>query len=94
MKRSPLLETAHNALKNPNRDYTLNLLNAVNLSLREREVIIRSEIGKTDLETICNSFVHWGKKSICSYSHIVRIKREGMKKIGRYINDSKMIMMC
>jgi len=91
MKRSLLLEIAHKALQSPCKASVQQLLDDVNLSLREKEVIIRSELGKQDLETICNSFVHWGKKSICSYPHIVRIKKAGMEKIGRYINDKEVI---
>ena len=89
MKRSPLLEIAHQALQNPCR-YTINfLLDSVNLTPREREVIVKSEIGKEDLETICNNFISWNRKTICSYSHMVKIKKDGMLKIGNYLNNNK-----
>lgn len=91
MKRSPLFQIAHDALQTYDKAKVDYLLNSVNLSLKEREVIIRSEIAKTDLETICNSFLHWNKKTICSYPHIVRIKKSGMEKIGQFLNDNKMI---
>lgn len=85
MKKSPLLELASKALRNPDQSEVHKLLEAVNLSKKEREVIIRSEIHKTDLETICNSFESWNKKSICSYAQIVRIKKEALIRIGEYI---------
>ena len=91
MKRSPLMQLAHDALQIYDKAKVDSLLNSVNLSLKEREVIIRSEIAKTDLETICNSFLHWNKKTICSYPHIVRIKKSGMEKIGLFLKDNKMI---
>ena len=93
MKRSPLLTIAHEALQNPNRHEITSLLDNTNLSLKEREVIIRSEIDKQDLESICNSFANWDKEGICSYPHIVRIKKTGMEKIGKFLNDNNMIII-
>jgi hypothetical protein len=85
MKRSPLVRIAYEALQNPNRKEVEKLLAIVNLSLREKEVIIRNEIDKIDLETICNSFESWNRKSICNYSYIAHIKSSGMKKIGKFL---------
>lgn len=90
MKCSILYQLAKDALKDPDKRVTDIVLNSVNLTFREKEVIIRSEIAGQDLETICNSFLNWNKKSICSYSHIVRIKKIGMEKIGQFIKDNKM----
>jgi len=92
MKRNSLVELAKKALSNPNQQEVDSLLKAVNLSRLQKEVVIRSEINKTDLETICN-FDKEGnpKKKIYSYSHIVRIKKEGMEKIGQYLKDNKTI---
>jgi hypothetical protein len=94
MRRSPVYETAYQALKTPDRKTAVDLLYAVNLSLREREVIKRSVIDGQDLETICNSFEHWGKKSICSYSHITKIKKSGMEKIGLYLTGEYSPCRC
>jgi len=97
MKRSELVEIAHLTLQNPDQAEVKKLLDAVNLSRREREVIVKSEIGNISLETICNDFDNWkgvdtkGNKTICSYPHIVRIKTTGMKKIGQYLKDNKKI---
>ena len=74
---------------NPDVKAVKELLASINLSLKESEVILRSEIGKTDLETICNSFINWNKKRPCSYSHIVSIKKKGMIKIGKYLTEKK-----
>jgi len=94
MRRNPLLERAREALKNPDRRATETLLDSISLTLREREVVVKSEIDGWTLEAICNSFAHWGRKSVCSYVHMVRIKKHGMEKIGRYLaarNDNKTI---
>jgi len=85
MRRSYLVEIAHKALQAPDRLSAENLLDSVNLSLREREVIVRSELDKASVETICNSFTNWGRKSVCSQPHMHRIKKNGMEKIGRYL---------
>ncbi|GHV84298.1 hypothetical protein AGMMS50212_16380 [Spirochaetia bacterium] len=88
MRRSYLIEIAHNALKNPDKSAVDNILNSVNLTLLEREIIIRSEIDKINIETICNTFQNWNKKSVCSYSHCKNIKQTGMIKIGQYITKA------
>ena len=62
MKPSLLVETAHKALQAPDRQAVDKLLAAVNLSLLEREIIARSEIDNSSLESICNSLKHWDKK--------------------------------
>ena len=94
MRKSPLYETAYRALKTPDKQAVSDLLDLTNLSLREREVVKRSVIDGQRLETICNSFQHWGKKSVCSYSHMVRIKGSGMKKIGLYLTGKHSPCRC
>ena len=90
MKRSPLVQIALDALSVPEKSKVDYILNSVNLTLKEREVIIKSVLGGIDLETICNNFIHWNKsKRICSYSNIVKIKRSGMEKIGHFIKYNK-----
>ena len=89
MKRCPTVILAHNALQNPCKAKVKKLLASVNLTLKEKEIIIKSELRKIDIESICNSFDQWDKKTICSYAHAVRLKRQGMLKIGRYIEANK-----
>jgi hypothetical protein len=94
MRRSALVETAHNALQSPDRQAVDTLLASVNLSLLEREIIIRSEIDKTTMEAICNTLENWNeslkrKHKICSYENCTRIKRTGMLKIGTYLQIQK-----
>ena len=92
LKRSPLFQIALDALSVPEKSKVDYILNSVNLTLKEREVIIKSVLGGIDLETICNNFVHWdNSESICSYSNIVKIKRSGMIKIGQFINGNKSV---
>jgi len=64
------------------------LLDKVNLSVKEKEIIAKSEIDKIDLETICNEMANWNKKSVISYSNLYRIKKSGMMKIGFYLINS------
>lgn len=87
--KSLLVKLASEALRNPDQSEVRKLLEAVNLSKQEREVVVRSEIHKTDLETICNSFEHWNKKTICSYPQIAKIKRTAMIRIGEYIKSTE-----
>ena len=89
MRRGYLVQLAHDALRNPDRRESLSLLEKVNLSQKEREVIVRSELDKTGMETLCNTFGSWNRKTICSYSHAIRIKRDGMTKIGLYLEAAK-----
>lgn len=87
MRRSFLVEIAHNGLTDPDREFVSYLLSKVNLTLLEHEIIIRSEIDGVDLETICNSLKNWNNpKTICSYDNCAKIKRAGMLKIGSFIN--------
>jgi len=92
MRRGYLVQLAHDALQNPDRQKSIELLEKVNLSLKEREVIARSELDKTDMETLCNTFESWNRKTICSNSHAIRIKRDGMAKIGMYLEAAKIRM--
>jgi len=87
MKRRPILQDAHDALRNPNKKAVTKLLDSVSLTLQEREVIEKNCLQGLTLEEICNDFVNWGqdKKSICSPSQIYRIKRSGMRKIGSIV---------
>jgi hypothetical protein len=86
MKRGNLVEIAHRALSNPNKSLSATLLESVNLTLLEKEIISRSEINGTDLETICNSLKNWNRPGrICSYENCARLKRTGMIKIGDFL---------
>jgi len=87
MKRKPILQSAHEAMQNPNKKAVYKILDSVNLTLQEREVIIKNCLEGLTLEEICNNFDNWGaeKKSICSYPQVVRIKRYGMRKIGAFL---------
>jgi hypothetical protein len=85
MKRSYLVEHAHKALRSHDRQGVVRLLESVNLTLLEREIIKRSELDGTDLETICNTLKYWRGKNICSYVYCQKVKHTGMKKIGLYL---------
>ena len=90
MKRSPLVDRAHKALQNPDKQATETLLASVNLTLLELEIITCSELDGIDLETICNTLAYWNGNlkrngKICSYVNAAKIKRNGMLKIGDYL---------
>jgi hypothetical protein len=90
MKRGRLTENAHRALINPDKGRAQSLIESVNLTLLEREIISRSEIDGVDLETICNTLKNWNNsRKICSYIYCAKIKHNGMVKIGTYIQAKK-----
>jgi hypothetical protein len=91
MKRSILVQTAHNALRDREKGFAEYLLNQVNLTLLEKEIITRSEINGERLETICCSLVNKNKKHDLSYSNGSRIKQVGMIKIGENLKKQNQI---
>jgi hypothetical protein len=87
MRRSFLVDTAHKALRDPDKNFVGYIMRNVNLTKLEREIITKSEIDGMDLENVCNTLENWrNKKTICSYYHCSKIKRIGMEKIGELIN--------
>ena len=90
MRRSPAVQVARTALRDPDKGYVQYILNSVNLTLLEREIVTRSEIDGTGLETICNTLENWdNSKTICSYVNCVKIKRNGMLNISDFIHGLK-----
>ena len=88
LKRSPLVEKAHRVLTHCEKGVADYILNSVNLTLLEKEIITKSEIDGVDLETICMGLENWKKKNDCSYANCYFIKRTGMLKIGEYLNSA------
>ena len=90
MKRSPLIETAHRALQDNEKGFAEHLLEAVNLTLLEKEIIKKTELDGMKTETACMNLEHWhNKKRDCSESNANKIKRQGMIKIGEYLKNLK-----
>ena len=89
MKRSPLVEKAHRVLTHCERGLSDYIFNSVNLTLLEREIIQKTEIDGIDIETVCMNLESWNKKNYLSYSHCATIKRQGMIKIGNFIEIAK-----
>ena len=87
MKRLPLVQLAHKSLNDYEKSYVEFIINSVNLTPLEKEILIKSEIEKIDLESVCNSLENWNKKSVCSYSNCAKIKRCAMIKIGIFIEN-------
>ena len=89
MRRSPAVQIARTALRDPDKGYVQYILSSVNLTLLEREIVEKSEIHGIDIESICMGLDNWKKKNDCSYYNCARIKRSGMLKIAEFINSLK-----
>jgi hypothetical protein len=86
VKRSKLVGTAHNALQSPDRMQALSIINVVNLTLLEREIIIRSELDGENLFDVSMSLKNWVKNPPCSLPNCNKLKRLGMVKIGTFLS--------
>jgi len=89
MKRSRLVEKAHKVLSHCEKGLSDYIFNSVNLTLLEKEIIQKTEIDGMDIETVCMNLENWKKKNDISYSHCVTIKRQGMNKIGKFLEIAK-----
>ena len=88
MKRSPLVEIAHKALQDRDKYFAEQLLNTVNLTLLEKEIIKLTEIEGLKVEPACMKLEFWhNDKRACSYSNANYIKRKGMVKIAEYLHS-------
>jgi len=65
------------------------IFNSVNLTLLEKEIIIKTEIDGLDIETVCMNLTNWKKKNAISYYHCAKLKRSGMTKIGEFLEMTK-----
>ena len=92
MRRSPLVDIAHKALQDNEKGFAIHLLDAVNLTLLEKEIIKMTELDGMKTETACMELKYWhNKKRDCSESNANKIKRQGMIKIGEYLKNIKSI---
>jgi hypothetical protein len=89
MKRSPLIEKAHRLMKHCEKGVQDYIFNSVNLTLLEKEIIIKSEIDGMGMEAVCISLTNWKKKNYISYSHCAKLKKSGMEKIGEFLEIAK-----
>ena len=90
MKRSPLVEIAHKALKDNEKGFAEYLLETVNLTLLEKEIIRKTVLDGLKTETSCMELKHWHNRfRDCSESNANKIKRQGMLKIGEYLKTQK-----
>ena len=91
MKKSPYVALAHKALKNHNRTFIENIFNNVNLTLLEKEIIIKTLIDGLDIESVCMNLENWNKKNDISYDYCAKIKSSGMNKIGLFLANNQYI---
>ena len=89
MRRSPFVEIAHKALKDNEKGFAEHLLEVVNLTLLEKEIIKMTELDGMKTESACMNLKHWHNKRDCSESNANKIKRQGMIKIGEYLKNLK-----
>ena len=86
MRRSPLIDTAHKALQDREKSFAEKLLDTVNLTLLEKEIIKKTEIDGMKTEMACMKLEHWhNNRRACSESNANFIKRKGMIKIAEYL---------
>jgi len=91
MKRSPLIEKAHRVIKHCEKGVQDYIFNSVNLTLLEKEIIIKTEIDGTDIEPICMNLESWKKKNYIRYSHCAKLKKSSMEKTGLEYNGQRIV---
>lgn len=78
MKRSPVINLAHTALQDVRKNVVMDLIDSVNLTPQEKEIIIKSELEGMRIAELQDQFN-------LSVDSIMRIKTKGMQKIGAFI---------
>ncbi|GHU22163.1 hypothetical protein FACS1894164_03970 [Spirochaetia bacterium] len=75
------------ALRHPDKSAVLTLLTEVNLTLLEKEIIIRSELDGESVQWIACTLVQWKRHRMPSFSYCEKVKRRAMRKIGLYLTE-------
>jgi hypothetical protein len=78
MKRKPLVALAHAALRDVNKKRVLKLLDSVNLTTNEKEIVLRTEINGERLKTMEDVFG-------LTADGVMKLKRNAMLRIGNYL---------
>lgn len=78
LKRSSRVQMAHDALVWPDKELVMRILDSVNITPFQRQLIIDTELSGMSLKELA---VTHGM----SYSSIVKHKRKAMQTIGQYI---------
>lgn len=78
MKRSPVINIAHIALQDVRKNVVMDLIDSVNLTPQEKEIITKSELEGIRIAELQDQFN-------LSVDSIMRIKTKGMQKIGAFI---------
>lgn len=78
MKRSPVINIAHIALQDVRKNVVMDLIDSVNLTPQEKEIITKSELEGMRIAELQDQFN-------LSVDSIMRIKTKGMQKIGAFI---------
>jgi DNA-directed RNA polymerase specialized sigma24 family protein len=77
-QRSDKVQIAHNALRWNDKDILMKILDSVNISPFERQLVIDTELSRLTLKELAD-------KHNMSYSALVRHKRRAMTTIADYI---------
>jgi hypothetical protein len=82
-----LVKRARKALRSPRRCDAEHLIHAANLTLEEKEIVMRNELDGLSLYIICGAIPHddYQPKYWHSFSYTNAIKHRAMKKIGQYL---------
>lgn len=78
LPRSTKVQMAHDALRWPDKELIMKMLDSVNISPFEKQLIIDTELSKQSLKELANTHC-------ISYSTIVRHKRRAMSVIADYL---------
>lgn len=79
MQRSPAIQRVHDELQNVNRKYVTELINSVNLTPKERDIVIKTElegVSTAELEDQYN----------LAFTTIIKTKKKAMLKIFKFLS--------
>lgn len=81
MQRSPKIQLVHNELQNVDKKKVMELVEAVNLTPREKDIVIKTELegySVSDIEDLYN----------IAFTTVVKAKKKAMLKIYQYLTIS------
>lgn len=78
LKRSGKVQMAHNAMLCPDRELVMRILDSVNISPFQRQLVIDTELSRMSMKELAS--VHG-----MSYSALARHKKKAMQTIAEYI---------
>lgn len=80
MQRSPMVQKVHDALQNVNVKQVFLLISSVNLTPRERDIVIKTELegcSTTEMQDLYN----------IAFTTVIKTKKRAMLKIYKYLSQ-------